>query len=90
MEERKDCYVDVDIDVLFQGEEKLGKYSGKESIFFLEEKKNRERKGGKYLEEKNIWKRKIFGDGEYIFLPRRIFCHFFVIFPVFCEAGRSF
>ena len=31
------------------GEEKGGKYSEKENIFFLEEKKNREGKGGKYL-----------------------------------------
>ena len=33
------------------GQEKEGKYSEKENIFFLEEKKNREGKGEKYLEK---------------------------------------
>ena len=42
---RKDCYFDVD--VLFW---RRRKYSEKENIFFLEEKKNRVGKGGKYLE----------------------------------------
>ena len=34
-----------------KGEEKEGKYLEKENIFFLEEKKTTEGKGGKYLEE---------------------------------------
>ena len=54
MEESEDCYVDVY--VLLQrrrknGEEKGGKYSEMENIFFLWDKKNREGKEGKYLKE---------------------------------------
>ena len=47
MEESRDYYIDVDIDVLFQGEEEWGRRIS----FFLEERKNREGKGGKYLEK---------------------------------------
>ena len=49
MEESKNCYFDVD--VLFRRRKKGRKYSEKENIFFLEEEKNREGKGGKYLEK---------------------------------------
>ena len=54
MEESEDCYVDVY--VLLQrrrknGEEKGGKYSEMENIFFLWDKKNREGKEGTYLEK---------------------------------------
>ena len=41
------------------GERNGGKYLDMESIFFVEEKKNRKLIGGKYLEKKNIflWRR---------------------------------
>ena len=54
-----------------------GKYFDMESIFFVEEKKNRKLIGGKYLVKENkFWrrrrkKRKIFGEGKYLFLWRR-------------------
>ena len=54
MEESKDCYVDVDVDV--GGEEKGGKYSEKENIFFLEENKNREGIGRKYISRRSLQK----------------------------------
>ena len=41
----------VELTLCSGGEEKEGKYSEKENIFFLEEKKNREGKEGKYLEK---------------------------------------
>ena len=51
----------------------------KETVFFVEEKNNGEGKGGKYLEkekEGNIWRRKrrkMFGEGKYIFCGGEIF-----------------
>ena len=47
MEESKDAFVNVD--VLFQMRRKRRKIFGKGEYLFLEEKKNREGKGGKYL-----------------------------------------
>ena len=53
MEESKDCYVDVY--VLFRRrrktEKKRKKIFGEGEYLFLEENKNREGKGGKYLEK---------------------------------------
>ena len=48
------------------------KIFGDRKYFFLEEKKNGEGKGGKYLEKENIFfqvrrkRRKIFGEGNYL------------------------
>ena len=42
MEEIKDCYIDVDVDVDSGGEEIGGKYSEKKNIIFLEEKEKEE------------------------------------------------
>ena len=53
MEESKDAFVDVD--VLFQRRRKRRKTFGKGKYLFLEEKKNREGKGGKYLRKGNIF-----------------------------------
>ena len=51
MEESKDCNVDIDIDILVRRRRKRRKIFGEGENFFLEEKKTREGKGGKYLEK---------------------------------------
>ena len=45
---------------------KMRKYLEKENNWSTEEKKNEEGKGGKYLENDDIERRKIFGEGKHL------------------------
>ena len=45
---------------------KMRKYLEKENNWSPEEKKNEEGKGGKYLENDDIERRKIFGEGKHL------------------------
>ena len=46
------------------GEEKKENIQGRKLLGKGEEEKNEERKGGKYSEKDNNWKRKILGEGK--------------------------